>query len=153
MIAMGYPVLWRYMMWYFTLGLTSFLYSAENPTAVYFPYAAAGSHSLFRHNVSWCGIFPRTPFGPWKYPSFQLPLFPPLTLKQPFYHLFILKAIVFCNFPLSFPLCKHSLDLRQQCLNVCVNPFSHGKAPWCSLFSYIRGLLSLSVFTGHVYFW
>ena len=31
-------VLWRYMMWYFTRALTSFLWSAGNPTAVCFPY-------------------------------------------------------------------------------------------------------------------
>lgn len=35
--------------------------------------------------------------------GFRLPLFSPLTLKQPFYHLLITKAVVFCNFPLGFP--------------------------------------------------
>ena len=44
-----------------------------------------------------------------------------------------------CNFPLRFSLCRHSLDFRQQRLNVCVIPFPHNKTPRCSLFSYIRG--------------
>ena len=77
----------------------------------------------------WCGVFPRTHFGPWKDSGFQLAFLSPLTLKQPFYHLLILKAVVFHNFQLRFPLCQHSLDFRPQCVNVCVIPFSHDKTP------------------------
>jgi len=116
-------------MWYFTLALTSFLWTAENPAAICSPSQAMDLIRLLCHNVSWCGIFPRSSFGPWKDPGFQLAFFSPLTLKQPFYHLLIPKAVVFCNFPLGFPLCQHGFDLRQQRLNVCVVPFLHNKPP------------------------
>ena len=57
---------------------------------------------LLCHNVSWYGIVPRSSFGPRKDSGLQLAFFSPLTLKQPFYHLFIRKAVVFCNFSLAF---------------------------------------------------
>ena len=84
---------------------------------------------LLGHNVFWSTTFSWSSFGPWKDSCFQLSFFSPLTLEQPFYHLLILKTVVFCNFPLSFPLCYHCLDFRQQCLNMCVIPFPHDKTP------------------------
>jgi putative transposase len=65
-------------------------------------------------NVSGSSIFPWPSFWTWKDPGFQLAFFSPLPLKQPFPHPLILGAIVFCNFPLRFSLCRHSLDFRQQ---------------------------------------
>ena len=37
---------------------------------------------------------------------------------------------------------------------MCIIPFSYSNTPWCSLFSYIRGFLSLPVFSGpaHIFF-
>ena len=115
-------------MWYFTLALPS-CGPQKIPQQFVLHLQAMDLIRLLCHNVSWCGIFPRSSFGPWKDPGFQIAFFSPLTLKQPFYHLLIPKAVVFCNFPLGFPLCQHGFDLRQQRLNVCVVPFLHNKPP------------------------
>lgn len=77
----------------------------------------------------WRSIFSRPSLGPWQASGFQLVFFSPFTLKQPFYHLLVPKAIVFCSFPLTFSLCQHELDLRQQCLNMRIISFLHENAP------------------------
>ena len=48
---------------------------------------------------------------------------------RPFYHLLILKTVVFRNFPLGFPLCQHSFNRWKQSLNMCVISFLHDKTP------------------------
>lgn len=84
---------------------------------------------LLRYNVFGCSFFPRPAFGTWEDSGFHLALFSPLTYKQPFYHLFILKSVVFRNFPLGFPFCQHGFDFWQQRLYVCVIPLLHDKTP------------------------
>ena len=140
MTATGYSVLCRDMMWYFTFALTSFLWTAENSAAACSPSVNAGSHTPALPRYFWEGHPSLAcPLGPRDNSRLQFAFFPALTLKQPFYHLFIPKTVVFRNFSLRFPLCQHGSNLRQQCLNVCVIPFPHDKAPRCSLFSYIWG--------------
>ena len=96
---------------------------------------------LLGHNGSWRGVFPRPSFGPGEDAVLQLSFFPTLPLKQPFYHLLIPKAVVFCNLPLCFSLCQHGLDLRQQRLNVCVNRFSMTRPPDVVCFPTSGGLV------------
>ena len=54
---------------------------------------------LLGQNVFWRSIFSRPSFGTGKDSGFQLAFFSPLTLKQPFYHLLIRKAVAFSPLP------------------------------------------------------
>lgn len=117
------------MMWYFTLALTSFLWTAENPAAICSPSASDGSHTpalpqcfLVRHLSSvvlWAVEGSRLPacvlFSAHAQAAFLPPAYP--------------ESRSVLQLPAGFSLCQHGFDLRQQRLNVCVVPFLHNKPP------------------------
>ena len=105
---------------------------------------------LLRYNIPGRSVLPWPALETWKDTGFQPAFFSPLSLKQPFYYLFILKTVVFCNFSLAFPSCQHLPYLWQQRLYMRVSSFLHDTPPDVVYFPTSGGLLSLSVFTGPV---
>ena len=80
--------------------------------------------------------------GPWERQPLPAALWGAAGFRSPTCVLFSSHAqvAVLLSFgPPRFLLCHHRHDLRQQHLNVCTILLFHGKPPWCSLFSYIRG--------------